>query len=410
MAPLIADLAMHMLDLTRVTSNAPAFGPHEPLRVDIVPGFQAPSALDGLLASGQGLLRLSVEYKIMRDSTQLIEGADHDFVRTPKPYAGAAELLSTAFLLKPRLRFVSAAQPKELDFSTLEQHKLQVSLVITTPEITDEDGKPVVQASRVLEIPFFLPTIDIPLPLMPAVCVCSKFKNLSTGAGSQFLVLAAPGGPSTVSELAATYNQVIGTFIAVRGVLDVVSVVLNPLKKLVDTLAALPEPFVSTDEWVLDFDDFADFDDEMSSFLLIAPTGTALQFSNEANPTSWDVSSDIGIKTYWPIDLLQLVDLGSDDDVAKKVKGYVREKLGLASAEIEALRTAVATANGIAVDDGLQLGLAVLYVDNLGTDPDENPDYDRVKSLLYYETAGDTQEEVHDDVESARWVPAHFGL
>lgn len=399
----IDQVAQQMLDLTRVVSNAPGVGPGEPLRVDVIPGVPVFGVAEMLLNS-LGVLRLEVHYQVFRDDKEIKEG----FVKTPFAAPGSAELLSSAFTFTPRLRFVSHPQPQPV-LPSAAKHKLKVTLTIHFGDAS---------LSRAIDIPFAVPTIDI--PLVPAVCVCSKFKELSTvvpadgedGDEPQFLVLVAPGGPSTVGEIVTAYNRLISTLMTLQGVLDVASIALAPLKLLVQTLTSLPKPFLSTDAWVLDFDDFGDFDDEMSSFLVVAPTGTALQFSDEANPASWDVSSDVGIKTYTPIDLLQLVGLAADSPAVLAIKDYEREKLGVSAEAVQLVKDALGAVDGITGDslEGLQLGLAVLYVGNLAANPDENPDYDRIEPFLFYETPGDTDEEVQNDVASARWLPAPSGI
>ncbi|HEU5157187.1 MAG TPA: hypothetical protein VFU43_09330 [Streptosporangiaceae bacterium] len=437
MALFLDELANQVLELTRVVSTGPVLEPGEPLRVDIIPagdGSQVTGLLGGLAPYDYNILRLHVTYKVFREGEMgdelLAEGdaADpKDYLRvpaTPDP-APAADLLSVAFLFKPRIKFGQKPPPPQLDLPPVElprlDHRLEVTVAVgTTVELVDIPGTYKFDeiVAKTIVLKFAVPTVTIPLPVVPALCVCSRHANLALeqeGVPGKFLVMIAPGGPSTLSEVIAIYNQIIEAVSALAGVLDLASVMLSPLQKVADLLESIPSPFVSTERWVEDFDVFDSFDDEMSSFLLIAPTDIRVQFSDEANPNDWDASGDIGLKEYQPIDLLQLVGTAGEeaaDDVSKSElqlsREYVRGLLGMSTEAITNLKSTIATLLGSADVDAVTLGLGVMFVANLSIEPSENSEGVKAKHLLMYDNKPD--DELQNDVESARWLPPHLGL
>jgi hypothetical protein len=374
-----------------VVTNAPILGRHEPLRVDVIPGGagggqMTNDALSLLLGTTNAMeaLRLTVSYELLRNGAPIAAG---DFIRLPTPQdpqnMTLAELLSLAFLLKPKVKLVpGSGDPLDLDLElpTLD-HELLVKLTV---QGTATVG---VKLERTIRVPFTVPTVEIPLPFPAAVCVCSAHANLdASSSGQKFLIMLPPGSPSSVPQIVQTYNQLLDTVNALQTVLSIVSPIIAPLQKVVDTLSAIPTPYVTTDAWVKDFDDYDDFDDEMSSFLLVGPTGWGVQFSDTANMGDWDDVGNYGLKSYKAIDLLKLPDSPEGQ--------YVMGKLGIAGGDISTLKNKVAELSGVPVGS-VELGIGVMYVHNLA-------DGSVPSGLRHYDTLpGDT---VQDDTESARWT------
>jgi hypothetical protein len=391
MGLLIDDLAQQVLEQTRVVSNGPVLGRDEALHVDVIPGGGAGSQpANDVLNLGLGgtnqldVLHIDVVYELQRNGTKLAAG---DFIEVPTVTAGTTTtvtgLLSVAFLVAPHVKLVKAGKSTDVAVAlpTLD-HKLIVKLTISSTT-----GLLPANPTRTIEIPFSVPTIEVPLPIPPAVCICAQDHELK---GEKYLIMLPPGSPESVAQIVSTYNSVLDALTALKTVLSLVEVVLTPLKFVVSTLAKVPTPYVTTSARVQDFDDYNDFDDEMSSFLLVGPTGYGVSFSDTANPGDWDDFGDNAWKTYKAIDLLQL-------PLPTEPHGpYILKQLGMDGGQVSQLATHVATLAGVPVDQA-RLGIGVFYVHDL--EASDTPD-----DLKHYDNQ--TDETVQDDTESALWTTA----
>jgi hypothetical protein len=382
---LIDDVASQVLEQTRVIANGPVLAPDEALHVEVVPGGGGGSqpvsdVLNlGLTGTNQlDVLQLDVSYELQRDGLPL---ASQDYIQVPSPPTGGstAALLAVAFLIAPHVKLVKAAKPLDVRPGL---PKLDYKLVVTIT-ISSKTGQLPQPLARTIEIPFTVPTIEVPLPVLPAVCICAQDDSLN---GQKYLIMLPPGSPESVSEIVAAYNSVLDTLNGLESLLSALAVALTPLKKVVSTLAAIPTPYVTTSARVQDFDDYNDFDDEMSSFLLVAPPGYGVRFSDTANPGDWDDFGDNAWKLYTAIDLLQLP---SD----QKHGDYMLKQLAMDKAEVSKLADDVAALAGVPVDKAT-LGIGVCYVHNL--DGADTPD-----DFKYYDNQHET---VQDDTESALWT------
>ncbi|HEX7167885.1 MAG TPA: hypothetical protein VF230_12985 [Acidimicrobiales bacterium] len=392
---LIDELAKQVLEQTRIVTNGPLLQPEEPLRLEVIPGGGAGAqpvsdTLNFVLGSSTsfGALQIDVTYKIQRNGADLTEqtaSAPGQYIKIPQQTASTpatvAGLLSFAFLLAPKIKLVKAKPPTDvrLGLPALD-HKLIVTVTVKSPKLTEAEP------SRTVEIPFTVPTISIPLPIPPAVCICAEDANLG---GERHLVMLPPGSPESVAQIVAAYNSVLDTLNALESVLSLLSAVVAPLKLVTKTLAKISAPYITTSARVQDFDDYDNFDDEMSSFLIVAPTGYGVKFSDTANPGDWDDTGDNGMRTYKVIDILQLPGHAA-------YGSYLMNKLAMNATDLTTLRDRVAELSGVTTDKA-QLGIGVFFVHDLASS--ETP-----HDLRHYETSGDTDEEVNDDVESAMWI------
>lgn len=376
MGLLIDDLVAQMLDQTRVVTNGPLLGPREPLRVDVIPGggsggVPVNDALSLVLGATNQLdaLQLTVTYELSRNGMPLGSG---DFLTVPtKPMGATSDLLSAAFLLAPKIKLVKANKlipDIDVGLPTLDcllKVNLTVKTTVTNPPQT---------ITKTIEVPFTQTEIEVPLPIPPAICVCCEDANFS---GGESMVLLPPGSPPSVGEVVAQYNSVLDALAALQSLISLLSLVVKPLKLVVDTLSALPNPYVATTNKVV-FEDFGnDFDDLMSSFILIGPTGCGIRFSDDW----WDQNI-----TYHTIDILQLSGTPPGD--------YILGRLGIASADLQQLAQQIATMTGQALAD-VQLGIGVFLVHDLG-------DNSVPESLRVYED--DTDVEIQDDIGEAMWL------
>jgi hypothetical protein len=182
----------------------------------------------------------------------------------PAPNETVADLSSVAFVFVLKIRFESKLPPTqpglpEIGLPKLD-HRLEATLTVSSTALSNP-------VTRTIVLRFTVPTITISLPLFPAVCICSKHAFLKP---SQYLVMVTPGGPSSLSQLVATYNQVIDTISGLATIIEMTSIVLTPLQTLVDTLGLTPTPYLTNDQWVKHFTSYGDFDDTMSSFFVLA--------------------------------------------------------------------------------------------------------------------------------------------
>ena len=376
MGLLIDDLVEQMLDQTRVVTNGPLLGPREPLRVDVIPGggsggVPVNDALSLILGSTNQLdaLQLTVTYELSRNGTPLGSG---DFLTVPtKPMGADSDLLSAAFLLAPKIKLVKANKlipDIDVGLPTLDcllKVNLTVKTTVTNPPQT---------LTRTIEVPFTQTEIEVPLPIPPAICVCCEHAHFT---GGESMVLLPPGSPPSVGEVVSQYNSVLDALAALQSLISLLSLVVKPLKLVVDTLSALPNPYVATTNKVV-FEDFGnDFDDLMSSFILIGPTGCGIRFSDDW----WDQNI-----TYHTIDILQLPGTPPGD--------YILGQLGIASADLQQLAQQIATMTGQALAD-VELGIGVFLVHDLGSNsvPEE---------LRVYQD--DPGVEIQDDIGEAMWL------
>lgn len=386
MATLVEELAQQALRQTRVLSNGPVLGVNEPLRVDVVPGG-APGAqskndaLDLALGASNPLavFEVTASFAISKDNTPMPGGT---YIEIPTVVSGPPNLLSRAFQVAPKIKLTKGGTtaptlPSGIGLPMLD-HKLTVTISVESSALE-------APISRAVEIPFTVPTIEVPLPVVPGVCICAQDTNLT---GAKHLVMVPPGAPSSVAEIAATYNSVLDAFNSLETVLSLLSFVVKPLDLVVSTLATITTPYVTTNARVQDFDDFDDFDDEMTSCLIVAPTGYGVRFSDTANPGDWDDTGDNGMVTYRVIDLLQLP---NDPEGV-----YMLGKLGMDAGKVSDLAAQVATLTAVPATD-VKLGIGVFYVHDLTSK-------DTPKRIRHYETPGDTKETVNDDTESAMWI------
>jgi hypothetical protein len=385
-ALLIDDLADQLLEQTRVVTNGPVLGPQEPLRVDVVPGGAAGDLpLNDVLSlvSGTALdvLHIKVSYEVLRNGMP-VAAADMLTVPTPDAVQSPKGLLSAAFLLMPKIKLVKASQllPSGLPLTLpVLDHKLVVTL-----EVTSHSGQLQKLHQRLVEVPFTVATVEVPLPVPPAICICAQDANFK---GSKFLVMLPPGSPETVSQIVSSYNSVLDAITALDAVLHLAALVVKPLQKVVDVLANIPLPYVTTDARVQDFDDYNDFDDEMSSFLMVGPTGFGVTFNDTANPGAWDDFFTNEIKAYTMIDILQLPSTAHGQ--------YVLGQLGMNVADVNTLAQTVADLTGTTAANA-ELGIGVFLVHDL-SGPSGMP-----ADLCTYDN--DTTENINDDIESALWV------
>lgn len=391
MGLLIDDLVKQVLEQTRVVANGPVLARREPLRVDVIPGGGAggqmkSDALAFVLDKPQAMeaLRLTVAYEVRRGNTVLQE--DTDYVRIPKPLepesAEFTELLSLAFFVKPKLKLkAGSGDPLDLDIALpVFDHELRVKLTVTGTTTTSE------KVERTIVVPFTVPDVEFGLPVPGAICICAAAADLALDG--KFLVMLPPGSPDAIPQIVASYNEALDALNALEPVLGAMANVVKPLEKVVGTLKAIPTPYVTTDAWVKDFHLFDSFDDEMTSFLLVAPTGWGVQFSDTANMGDWDDVGGYGLKTYKAIDVLQLPGDG------KSIGDYVILRLGLDAAKIVEVRDKLVAITGLPADQA-QIGFGVLFVHDLA-DPSVK------SSLRTYDTIA--ADEVNDDTESARWT------
>lgn len=397
---LIDDLATQMLEQTRVVTNAPLLPPNEPLRVEVIPGGGAGAQLTNDLLNALGTtpneaLRIDVDYEIRRGDEVLPASG---YVRLPvvaaetvNPDHGAlTDLLSVAFLLPPRVRLVNrpvTGPPPPAVLPALD-HRLVVTITVRSTATVLTPAP-----SRRIEVPFTVPTIEVGLPLPGGICICSENANLGVSSGES-LVMLAPGAPATISQAAESYNQLISTINSLEAVFGAAAVLLKPLQLVVDALGSIPEPEVTTDEWVKDFDDFGDwdgFDDEMRSFLLVAPTDWAIEFSDTANIGDWDDLSSHCLKTYTAVDLLQLPTHAQG--------AYLLARLGMDATALTTVRDRLATLTG-ATTASVRLGIGVFFVHDLTSGDTPNPlrVYDNCPGTFLREHADEW-----GDCESARW-------
>ncbi|MDX3848988.1 hypothetical protein ACSCB1_03650 [Streptomyces europaeiscabiei] len=385
-------LAEQALEQTRVVTNGPVLGPNEALHVDVIPGGGGGSQLADALNLGLGattsldVIRVAATYELQREESagtwKKVDGSEYKQVPSP-PAAGG--LLSTAFLLAPHVKFkagtpsgIPAPAAPPVALPKLD-HKLIVTITVSSDAVPNG-------VSKTLEIPFSLPTIEIPVPIPPAICICASDADLT---GEKFLIMLPPGSPEAVGQIVSAYNSVLDGLNAVKDVLDLASIVLAPLKLVTGTLGKVPNPYVETSARVQDFNEYNDFDDEMSSFLIVGPTGYGVRFCDTANPDRWDdLPGDNDVKKYITIDILQL----HKDEIGKHILG----KLGLTEVTVSDLATEFARLSGVPVDQA-RLGIGVFYVHNL-----EGGDVP--KALKYYDNNDDS--EVQDDTESAIWITA----
>lgn len=381
MGLLIDDLVKQMLDQTRVVTNGPLLGPREPLRVDVIPGgagggVPVDDALSLLVGSTNKLdaLRLKVTYEVSRNGTPLATG---EFLSVPtKPMGADSDPLSVAFLLAPKVKLVKAKQlipdidvglPK-LDFL------LKVTLTVETSV-----SSPPQTVTRTIEVPFTQTEIEVPLPIPPAICVCCEDAGFT---GGESMVLLPPGSPPSVGEVVAQYNAVLDALDSLQSLISLLSIVVKPLERVVSTLEALPNPYLATTNKII-FEDFGnDFDDLMSSFILVGPTGCGIRFSDDW----WDHN-----KTYRTIDILKLI--GTTVAETTVPGDYIMGRLGIASADLLQLKQQVATMTGQTLAD-VELGIGVFLVHDLG-------DGSVPLELRKYDDDDDT---IQDDIGEAMWL------
>lgn len=392
---LIDELAKQVLEQTRIVSNGPVLAADEALRVDVIPGGGAGAqpaneALSLALGATNPLaaLHIDVTYELRRDGKKLTERTaavtTGEYLQVPTVTSGttttAQGLLSVAFLVAPKVRLVKAGSPPQIRAGLpVLDHALVVRITVSSPRLQDPPP------TREVEIPFTVATIEVPLPMPPAVCICASDADLN---GEKYLIMLPPGSPSSVSQIVQVYNTVLDGLKALESVLLLISSVLKPLELVVSTLAKVPTPYVTTGARVQDFDDFNDFDDEMSSVLIVGPTGVGVKFSDTANPGDWDDLGDNSMRSYRVIDLLQLPS-------HPQYGSYLLGKLGMDGAKVGELAVQVGSLTGVPPADA-RLGIGVFYVHNLaGADtPGDLKRYDE----------GDTDEPVQDDTESAMWI------
>jgi len=369
---LIDDLVQQMLDQTRVVTNGPLLGPREPLRVDVIPGGSSggvpvDDALSLVLGSTNRLdaLRLKVSYALSRNGTPMGSG---DFQLVPTKPAGAdSELLSVAFLLAPKIKIVKSDKllpDLDLGLPTLDC-KLTVTLTVTT-SVTS----PPQEVTRTIEVPFTQTQVEVPLPIPPAICVCCEHNGFT---GGESMVLLPPGSPPSVGEVVAQYNAVLDALAALQSLVSLLSLVLKPLELVVDTLGALPNPYLATSNKVV-FEDFGnDFDDLMSSFVMVGPTGCGIRFSDDW----WDQN-----KTFRTIDILKLPGTSAGD--------YILGRLGISVPDVQSLASQWTALTGEA-----ELGIGVFLVHDLG-------DSSVPSDLRHYDD--DPSVEIQDDIGEAIWL------
>ncbi|PAU47764.1 hypothetical protein CK936_16925 [Streptomyces albireticuli] len=240
-----------------------------------------------------------------------------------------------------------------------------------------------------MEIPFSIPTVELTVPIPPAVCICAQDSELT---GEKHLVMLPPGSPASVGQIASAYNSVLDGLNALKGALELISIALKPLKMVAETMGKIPTPYVTTTALVEDFSDQNEFDEEMSSFLIVGPTGCGVDFADTADPGDWD--DYIGThehKKYFTIDILQLPNAGENGDYILKKLGY---SLEVDKSKLSELANKVAELSGVNPSEA-RLGIGVFYVHDLEGDDTPN-------DLKYYDT--DSDDPVQDDTESALWI------
>ena len=376
MGLLIDDLVVQMLDQTRVVTNAPLLGPNEPLRVDVLPGgsgggLPVDDALSLLVGATNKLdaLQIKVAYELSRNGTVLGAG---DMVRVPaNPTSATDDFLSVAFLLAPKIKLVRSASllpDVQVGLPTLDC-LLKVTLTVTTSVTSPPQTQ-----SRTIEVPFTQTAVEVPLPMLPAICVCCEHANFT---GGESMILLPPGSPPSVGEVVAQYNAVMDAVEALQSVASFLSLVLKPLQKVLDTVSGLPNPYIATTNKVV-FEDFDnDFDDLMSSFILVGPTGCGVRFSDDW----WDQN-----KTFRAIDVLRLPDTAAGQ--------YVLGILGIPAADVAALAGQLATLTGLPAAD-VELGIGVFLVHDLGAGSVPS-------DLRHYDD--DPGVEIQDDIGEAIWL------
>lgn len=372
MGLLIDDLAQQVLDQTRVVTNGPVLGPREPLRIDVIPGggsgdLPVNDVLSLALSATNPLdvLNLKVSYAITRGGTALGSG---DVLRVPTNPSNnpADDLLSVAFLLAPRVKLVkSGSLLPSLD---LGLPQLDCELAVTL-SVTTSTTNPPVTRSKTIKVPFTQAQVEVPLPIPPAICVCCEHAGFT---GGNSMVLLPPGGPESVGEVVSQYNAVLDAISSLESLLSLLSLVLKPLQLVVDTLSSLPNPYVATTTKVV-FEDYGnDFDDEMTSFVMVAPTGYGIRFSDDW----WDDN-----KTYTTIDLLQLPNSAHGQ--------YILGVLQIPLADMQSLATQFQGLTGQA-----ELGIGVFLVHNLD-------DSSIALDLRKYD---DDDDLINDDIGEALWI------
>ncbi len=381
MGLLIDDLVQQMLDQTRVVTNGPVLAPREPLRVDVIPGgggggVPVNDALSLVIGATNGLdaLRLKVSYEVSRNGIPLGSG---DFLSVPtKPVGANSDPLSVAFLLAPKVKLVKAKSlipDIDVALPTLD------CLLKVTITVEQSIGSATPPLTRTIKVPFTQTTIEVPLPIPPAICVCCEHNNFT---GGESMILLPPGSPPSVGEVVAQYNSVLDAVKALESLISLLSLVLKPLELVVKTLEALPNPYVATTNKVV-FEDFGnDFDDLMTSFILVGPTGCGIRFSDDW----WDDN-----KTYKTIDILKL--LGTTVAETTVPGDYIMGRLGIMPADLLQLKQQVATMTGQALAD-VELGIGVFLVHDLGDGsvPLELRKYD------------DDEDTIQDDIGEAIWL------
>lgn len=424
MALQMEELATQVLAQTRVVTNGPVLGQNEPLRVDVIPGGTdltqvGITTISGVVGSATSTLsdvspvQVAVAYKVLSKDQSgnwvpLTTGVQ--VIPTPskakrvEPDASGApqstdlagisdQMLSFALLLAPKLKFGGRKSDVPLPAVMLPEldRKLVVTVTVTTRLLNN------VSLTRDVEVPFTVPTLQVPLRV-PALCLCANDKDFS---GSKLLVLAAPGSPQSVAELVATYNNVIELLEALKSLVSLLSVVIAPIKKLADLLAKVPLAEVAVDREVPDWDKYNDFDDEMRSFFLLAPTGYGIRFSDTANPGDWDDTGDNSYKRYMAVDLLKL-----PDEPKTQLRDHIAAHLGVSVSDIKNLRTQLSALTGVN-EDKLEIGIGVYAVADLG-------DESLGKEVINYDksSSSDDDERLWEkttigsdgDIESSIWI------
>src|SRR5205814_4271579 len=125
-------------------------------------------------------------------------------------------------------------------------------------------------------------TVPLPIPAVPipGVLLLSKDAN---HAGELFIVVRTGSALTSAGAIVTTLNSLIQVVNGVKDVLAFATLLLPKLHQAVDTINGAGGIAGIGVGQVEEIDDFNDFDDEASSMLLIAPTGTKVEFFNHGD-------------------------------------------------------------------------------------------------------------------------------
>src|SRR5689334_11796610 len=278
------ELAQILVDLVQVVSDARDAQPGKPVRIDVLPGFNAglPTAgtLTGPLAGVLNTLVLPVtlavayEVKIQINATTVRTLAFAEFSSTPSidpahpppPPLDATKLLSVAFLLLPPFgEDVVATEPFH--------YQIDVTLTLSVDSST---------VSKTITVP-----VDMPALPFPSLLLLGRFANFATHDGDDpgklLVMVRASSALRDLGSVVTSLNRIAGVITTLQTFCDFGTKFLPGLQLAARLIGSAPVVYFNVGNVHNTDDDGNDFDDDASCLLLIGVTDDTQTIPNQAN-------------------------------------------------------------------------------------------------------------------------------